>query len=52
MPFAAAWMKLDYHSKRVQSEREWQIPYGITYTWNIKHDTNEPTYKTETDSQT
>ena len=23
----------------------------MTYTWNLKYDTNEPTYKTETDSQ-
>ena len=27
--------------------------YGITYMWNLKkNDTNEPIYKTETDSQT
>ena len=26
--------------------------YGITYMWNLKNDTNELTYKTETDSQT
>jgi len=25
---------------------------GITYVWNLKHDTKEPTYETETDSQT
>ena len=24
----------------------------ITYTWNLKYDTNELIYKTETDSQT
>jgi len=24
----------------------------ITYIWNLKYSTNEPTYKTETDSQT
>ena len=24
----------------------------ITYMWNLKYDTNEPIYKTETDSQT
>ena len=34
------------------SERERQIPYDITYMWNLKYDTNEPFYKTETDSQT
>ena len=37
----------DYHTK---SER--QILYDITYMWNLKYDTNEPIYKTETESQT
>ena len=35
----------------MKSERERQIPY-ITYTWNLKYGTNEPTYKTEQESQT
>ena len=26
--------------------------YDIAYTWNPKHDTNEPIYKTGIDSQT
>ena len=38
----------DYHTKWSKSERERQIPYGITYMWNLKYDTNEPTYETET----
>ena len=42
----------DYHIKRSQSERERQIPYDITYLWNVKYDTNELIYETETDSQT
>ena len=42
----------DYHTKWSKSERERQIPYDITYTWNLKHDTNELIYETETDSQT
>ena len=29
-----------------------QISYDITYTWNLKYDTNELIYKTETESQT
>ena len=29
-----------------------QISYDITYMWNLKCDTNEFIYKTETDSQT
>ena len=40
------------HTKWSKSERKRQIPYGITYIWNAKYDTNEPIYKTETDSQT
>jgi len=43
MPLAATWMQL---------ERERQIPYDITYMWNLNYGTNEPIYKTETDSQT
>ena len=42
----------DYHIKRNNSERERQIPYDITYMWNLKYDTNELIYETETDSQT
>ena len=33
------------------AERERQIPYDITYMWNLKYDTNEHIYETETDSQ-
>ena len=40
----------DSHTKPSQSER--QIPHGITYMWNLKYDTNELIYETETDSQT
>ena len=36
----------------MKSEGERQIPYDISYTWNLKYDTNELIYKTETDSQT
>ena len=28
------------------------MPYDITYMWNLKYDTNEHIYETETDSQT
>ena len=27
-----------------------QILYDITYMWNLKHGTDEPIYRTETDS--
>ena len=37
----------DYHTKL-----ERQISYAITSMWNLKCDTNEPIYETETDSQT
>ena len=30
----------------MKSERERQIPYDITYMWNLKYGTNEPMYKT------
>ena len=35
----------------VKSDRERQIPYDITYTWNLKYDTNEHIYETKTDLQ-
>ena len=38
----------DYHTQWSQSERERQIPYGISYMWNLKYDTNEPIYEMET----
>ena len=40
----------DYHTKQNKSER--QIPYDITYMWNLKYGTNEPIQKIKTDSQT
>ena len=42
----------DYYSKQSKSERKRQIPYDTTYMWNLKYDTNELTYETETDAQT
>ena len=42
----------DYHTKWSKLEREKQIAYDNTYTWNLKYDANELFYKTETDSQT
>ena len=38
------------YTKWSKSERGKQIPYDITYMWNLKYDTNEPIYETETDS--
>ena len=45
-------MPRDYHSKWSKSERKRHIAYDITYLWNLKYDTNEHIYETETDSQT
>ena len=41
----------DYHTKW-NKPGERQIPYDITCMWNLKYDTNEHIYETETDSQT
>ena len=35
-----------------KSEKERQTPYDITYMWNLNYGTDEPVYRTETDSQT
>ena len=51
MPFPATWVDLEIIILS-QSERERQIPYDITYMWNLKWGTNDPTCRTETDSQT
>ena len=43
MPFAAAWMEPEtLILSEVKSERERQIPYDITYIWNLIYGTNEP----------
>ena len=50
MPFAATSMQLEIIILS-KSERKRQIPYDITYMWNLKYGTNEPIYETEIDSQ-
>ena len=43
----------DYHTKWGKPDRERQIPYDITYMWNLKKkDTNELIYRAEIDPQT
>ena len=37
----------DYHIKLTKSEKERRIPYDFTYMWNLKYDTNESIYETE-----
>ena len=39
----------DHHIKWSKSERERQIPYDITYMWNLNYD--KLTQETDTDSQ-
>ena len=47
MPFAATWILISsYHTKWNMSERKRQIPYAITYMWNLKYDTSESIYET------
>ena len=41
----------DYHTKESKSVRKRPIPYDSIYMWNLKYGTNEPIYRTETDSQ-
>ena len=53
MQFVATWMDLEMIIlSEVSQKKKRQISYGITYMWNLKYDTNELIYKTETDSQT
>ena len=30
-----------YHTKGSKSEKDRQIPYDVTYMWNLKYDTKE-----------
>ena len=50
MPFAATCMQLEMIILSM-SEREKQIPCDTTYMWNLKYDTDEPTYEIESESQ-
>ena len=42
----------EYHTKWSKPDRERQILCDIAYMWNLKNNTNEFIYKTETDSET
>ena len=54
MPFAATWIDLEIiNTKWSRSERKIQVPYDITYVWNLKkHHSSELIYKAEIDSYT
>ena len=43
MPFSETWMDLKMIILSEINQR--QIPYDITYTWNLKNDTNQHIYK-------
>ena len=47
MSFVTTWMQLEIIILSEVSQKERQIPYDITYMWNLKYDTNEPIYETE-----
>ena len=40
--------ELPYYGK---AERERQVPYDSTYMWNLKYDTNEHIYETDSETQ-
>ena len=42
---------MNEHGKK-KKETERQISYDTSYMWNLKYNTNEHIYKTETESQT
>ena len=50
--FAATWMDLEIIILSEVSQKEKEISYVITYTWNLKYGTNELIYEAETESQT
>ena len=51
MPFLVTWMDLDIILLTGVSQTKTRS-YNITYVWNLKYDTSDLIYKTETDSQT
>ena len=53
VPFAATWMDLGILTLSEASyNTERQTSYDINFTWNLKKDTNELIFRTETDLQT
>ena len=52
MSFAATWMQLGMLILSEVSQKEKDRYHEITYMWNLKHDTNEPIFRIETDIRT
>ena len=52
MPFAATWMELEILILGDLSQKEKDKYHNTTYTWNLIYGTNEPIYRTETNSCT
>ena len=50
-PFEGTWMELEMIMPHKVSQTE-KDKYDISFMSNLKYDINEPTYKTDTDSQT
>ena len=48
MPLTATWIQL----QMLILSQKGKDKHDITYTWNLKYETNELTYKTEADSWT
>ena len=49
MPFVETWMQLEIIILSEISQKEREIPYDISYMWNLKYDTNELICQMETD---
>ena len=45
-------MNLEINILNVVNQKEKDKPYNITFIWNLKYDTNQHIYETETYSQT
>ena len=52
MPLTVTWMYLEIIIRSEVSQKEKDKYHMIELIWNLKYDTNELTYETETDSQT
>ena len=51
-PNATTWLDLEIIILSEESQKEKrQIPYDVTYIWNLKYDTNQDIYQSKTDSQ-